>query len=211
MDVSRDDSRDAMQSDNLVLGWPSFPAVTSTLLAGVSVIGLFLGLGTLTGQSWVTWFGLLVAAGILAAHVVRYRRALRQRHRAQETLSAHLISHCKHLGGSSFMQQYYEDLDHVVLVLTEDALHICVDDNPLNIFTTVPLYDITEVQLGPDRADEPDQKAPVVQREILNLAIRTSGQRLYRVSFSNFEKQAPAALWADNLRRLVVRQPAMVE
>lgn len=188
------------------LAWPDYPSVFTTLLAAGAVAGLFLGLGTLTVQGWVIWLGLVIAAGILASHVVRHRQATQRRAQARTALGARLMSQCKSLGGSSFLQRYHDGMDPVVLVLTDDALHIGHPD-PLHIFATLPLYEIDDVQVGPvkdpkwdsdemqhDLADEPNA---------LNLAVHMSGQKIYRLAFSQFEKHAPPDMWATSLRKSV--------
>jgi hypothetical protein len=196
--------------DELVLAWPNYPEILNTLLSAVGVAGIFLGLGTLTQQAWVTWLGLVVSAGVLGSHVVRYRRASAQRQMAREMLGARLICHCRRVGGPSFMQTYYDGNEQVVLLLTDDALHICQADTPLRISSTIPFYDIQDVQVGPVK--EPLWDSDIAgetledKKDVLNLAVRMSGPRVYRLAFCDFERHAPAEAWATALSRVVERR-----
>ena len=194
------------------LAWPDYPAITTTLLAAVGIAGVFLGIGTLTSQSWVVWLGLIVAVSLLGYHVVRYRRARAQRALTQTMLGAHLISHCRHFGGPKSMQEYYRGGERVVLILTDDALHICPDDSPLQIFTTVPLYALqvaevegraAEADLLPVLADLKDQK------EMLSLGVQLNSYAVQRLLFCDFEKNSPPTCWAHALNRML-RPRAMV-
>lgn len=197
------------QRDEVHLVWPDYPDILTTLLAAVGVAGIFLGMGALTEQGWVTWVGLVVAAGVLGSHVVRYRRATAQRALAQQLLGARLISHCRRLGGPSFVQSYFDGMERVVLLLTDDALHICQNDPSLQIATTLHFYEIRDVQIG--RVEAPLWDADLAgetlenQEGVLNLAVQRGGARIYRLAFSGFESHAPAESWHHALARVVER------
>jgi hypothetical protein len=194
----------SLPSGQVVLRWPDHPSIGTTLLAAVGTAGIFLGLGTLTAQGWVTWLGLVIAAGILASHSWRHREAQKRRAATRQLLDARLISRCRRLGGPSFMQVYYDGTDSVVLVLSDDALHI-YHGEPLQIFSTIPLYVIEDASAGPvenplwEEDNVPDGLTD--EGKVLNLAVRMGGPKSFRLAFTNLERGAPPDLWAEALRR----------
>lgn len=188
------------------LAWPDYPAISTTLLAAVGVAGLFLGLGTLTMEGWVTWLGLVVAAGVLASHLLRYRRVYARRSALREALDARLIGQCRGLGESTFLRAYSEGEEPLLLVLTDDALHVGRPD-PLEIFATLPLYDISHVQAGtvshPRWDTDEVGDAAAGAAPVLNLAVRMSGQRVHRLAFGGFERRVPPSLWETTLQGML--------
>lgn len=196
--------RSTETSGQLALSWPDYPSLVTTLVAAASVAAIFLGVGTLTRQGWVTWVGLVIAAGVLASHSWRHRQATEQRDATRQHLDARLISRCRRLGGPSFMQVYYDQTEAVVLVLSDDALHI-LHDEPLQIFSTIPLYDVEDAAAGPVARPlwEEDCVTDALDDEnhVLNLAVRLEGSKSFRLAFTNLECDAPPPLWANALRR----------
>lgn len=190
------------------LAWPDYPDIFNTLLTAVSVAGIFLGLGTLTNETWFTWLGLVVTAGVLGYHLIRYRQIMEQRTQARQTLGAQLMSHCKYLGGSDFMKRQSDNTERVVLVLTDDALHIGHRE-PLNIFASLPVYNINDAQTG--HVDEPKWNTDSVptefsgQQDVLNLAVQMRGRKVYHLAFYDFEKQVPSSVWANKIGQMIMK------
>ena len=189
--------------------WPPYPEIGATLLAAVGVAGVFLGVGTLTAQGWVTWLGLVVAAGVLASHLFRYRRVMQRRAATQRMLDARLMSGCVRLGGPKFMQHYYDGHERVILALTDDALHILTGE-PLAVFTTISLFNLHAAQAGhvPHPIWDEDYITSDLGDEggVLNLAVQMSGLKVYRMAFKDFERHAPASRWADALQHSIVQR-----
>ncbi len=185
-----------------MLAWPAPPGVLATLVAAVVVATLFLGIGTLTQQRWLPVLGVVVAVGVLVVHVVRYQRAEAARRQAQQTIGARLMSRCRASGGPEALHSYTDEVDWLVLALTDNALHLCQAE-PLEIFMTLPLYSIGEVQV----AEPAESKGVVANRRAagrnacLQLAARMGEHAAYRMTFCNFEPNAPAPLWGRALAR----------
>lgn len=195
-----------LSSNNLA--WPDYPDILSTLLTAVSVAGIFLGLGTLTNETWFTWLGLVLSAGVLGYHIIRYRQIIQQRTDATQILGAQLISHCRYLGGSDFMKMQRDNTERVVLVLTDDALHVGHRE-PLNIFASLPVYNINDAQVG--HLAEPkwntDSVPPELsqQEDVLNLAVHMRGSKIYHLAFYDFEKEVPSSVWANRIGQMIIK------
>jgi hypothetical protein len=202
---------ESQPTEQFVPAWPNHPEKMTTLLAAAGVAGTFLGLGTLTGQRWVTWLGLVVAAAILVSHIVRHRRTDAHRAATCELLNVRLMSRCERRGGPTFMQTYYGRTEPVVLALSDMGLHICRGE-ALQILTTLPLYDIEAVGAGPIEQSvwQTDFVAEPLADEgdVLNLAVRMSGDKLHCFTFTHFERHAPPALWADAIRHSIPQRAA---
>ncbi|MBA3533241.1 MAG: hypothetical protein H0T73_15080, partial [Ardenticatenales bacterium] len=87
---------------------------------------------------------------------------------------------------------------------------ICSTDTPLRISTTLPFYDIQDVQVGPVKEplwDSDTAGESLEDRDdVLNLAVRMSGTRIYRLAFCDFEKHTPLPVWASALSKVVERR-----
>jgi hypothetical protein len=169
------------------VAWTPYPGVMTTLLAGIGVITLFLGLSTITNTIWFTWIGLGLMGFIVGAHLWRYWQARRNRVLAREQLHATLISQCRSSEESSFLKRHHIGTEPLILVLTEDSLHVGHRD-PLDIFATVPLYNVEKVALNGNSTNP-----------TLKLEVRTNGERVHTLAFNDFESNAPARAWAEAL------------
>ena len=202
---------ESQPSEQFVPAWPNHPEKMTTLLAAVGVAGTFLGLGTLTGQYWVTWLGLVVAAASLVSHVVRHRQTDTRRAATSDLLNVHLISRCEPVGGPRFLQSYYDRGEPVVLVLSDVGLHICQGE-VLQHFTTLPLYDIEDANIR--AIEQPAWESgfvaepPSREGDVLNLTVRVSGDKIHHFTFTRFERHAPPTLWANALRHSLPRRAA---
>ena len=183
----------AIVSDTLL--WPEYPGVLTTLLASIVVVTLFLGFSSLTGQRFLAWVGMGLMVLIVGFHLYRWQQARKQRESAKEQLRANLISQCRTTEESPFLQRHHIGKEKVVLVLTENALQIG-HRHPLKLFATVPLYNIESAAVT---ASEKENATP--SHPVLDLALRTNGERLYHLLLSDFESHAPAAMWAQALTK----------
>lgn len=193
-----------VSEENMPIVWPDHPQVFNTLLLAATAATLMLGLATLMHQPWLTWLGLVIAAGILVWHVWRYRQVMRERRRTHQVLDAQLIGRCRGTGGPRSMQLYYDEHERMLLLLTDDALHIC-SSQPLQVVSTIPLYNIADAQVGQPQTPlwEVDRIEATWKDDVdaLNLAVRMGGETLHRLAFHDFERHAPPEQWADALRR----------
>jgi hypothetical protein len=171
------------------LAWPPYPGVMTTLLASIGVTTLFLGLSAITGLAWLTWVGLGLMAVVVGLHLWRFWQARKQRALAREQLQANLIGQCRSLNESSFLKRHNIGDEPLLLVLTDDALHLG-HRNPLDIFATVPLYNVESAAANSSTSNP-----------VLKLDIRTNSERVHTLALSNFEANAPATMWAEALVR----------
>lgn len=174
--------------DAVELSWPRYPSKISTLLALVGGMALITGIGILVGQRWLTGVGYLLGAAFVIYHLVAHYQVRRQRHATLLANAARLVSHCKQLGATPTLQPYFAQRDDVVLMLTDDALHLFGDSDPLDLFTSIPLYEIAGV--GHSDTD----------RGSLELLIEAGRQRPYLLRFNHFEPTAPASAWVTALQ-----------
>lgn len=171
------------------LAWPSYPGVMPTLLAAIGLTTLFLGLSAVTNTAWFAWVGLVLMTGVVGLHLWRFIQTRRRRAFTREQLHATLIGQCRGLEDSSFLKRHNIGADPLVLVLTDDALHIG-HRNPLDIFATVPLYNVYKATSTGTASDA-----------ILKLDIRTNSDRVHSLALTDFEANAPAPSWAEALGR----------
>lgn len=171
------------------LAWTPYPGVMTTLLAGIGVTTLFLGLSAITNTVWLTWVGLGLMTVILAAHLWRFWQARRNRALTREQFNAALISQCRSSEENTFLKRHNIGEEPLILVLTDDALHLGNRD-PLDIFATFPLYNIESVATNGNPANP-----------TLKLEVRTNGERVHTLAFHHFETNAPAEAWATALTR----------
>jgi hypothetical protein len=169
--------------DEHSFAWPEHPDIFVTLLATVATASMFLGVGTLTWQHWLTWVGLVVAAAVLFSHVFRHRRAQARRAATARVMQARLISRCRVRGGSNFMNAYTDSGEPVVLALTDNALLLCQPD-PVRVFLTIPLYNIEDLSV-----------VEFSQWDALHLLARLGEQREHHLILYDFEQHAPVAAW----------------
>ena len=171
------------------LAWPSYPGVITTLLAAIGVTTLFLGLSAVTATAWLTWVGLGLMALVIALHLWRFWQTRQKRALAREQMQATLMGQCLSVEDSSFLKKHNMGAEPLLLVLTEDALHLGHRD-PLDIVATIPLYNVESATANGTAANP-----------VLKLDIRTNGERIQTVALTNFETNAPAHVWAEALVR----------
>lgn len=171
------------------LAWPSYPGVMTTLLASIGVTTLFLGLSAVTNTPWLTWVGLGLMAGVVGLHLWRFWQARKKRALTREQLHANLIGQCRSLDDSSFLKRHNVGAERLLLVLTDDALHLG-HHNPLDIIATVPLYNVESAAANGTAA-----------KPVLKLDIRTNSDRVHTLALTDFEANAPAQVWAEALGR----------
>lgn len=171
------------------LAWPSYPGVMTTLLAAIGVTTLFLGLSAVTNTIWFTWVGLGLMVGVVGLHLWRFWQARQKRAIAREQLHANLIGQCRSLEDSSFLKRHNIGDEPLLLVLTDDALHLG-HHNPLDIIATVPLYNVESAAANGSAA-----------KPVLKLDIRTNSERVHTLALTDFEANTPAQLWAEALGR----------
>jgi hypothetical protein len=169
--------------DGHTFAWPEHPDIFVTLLATVATASLFLGVGTLTQQHWLTWVGLVVAAAVLFSHLFRHRCAQSRRQATAHVMQASLISRCRVRGGSNFMNAYTDSGEPVVLALTDNALHLCQPD-PVRVFLTIPLYNIEDLSV-----------VEFSHWDALHLLARLGEQREHHLIVYDFESHAPVQAW----------------
>lgn len=171
------------------LAWPAYPGVMTTLLASIGLTTLFLGLSAVTNTPWLTWLGLALMVVVVGLHLWRFWQARKQRAIAREQLHATLIGQCRSLDESSFLKRHNIGAEPLLLVLTDDALHLG-HQNPLDIFATVPLYNVESAAANGSAVNP-----------VLKLDIRTNGERIHTLALSHFESNTPAHVWAEALGR----------
>lgn len=171
------------------LAWPSYPGVMTTLLAAIGITTLFLGLSAVTNTVWFTWIGLGLMVGVVGFHLWRVWQTRQKRAVAREQLHANLIGQCRSLEESSFLKRHNIGAEPLLLVLTDDALHLG-HHNPLDIIATVPLYNVESAAANGSAA-----------KPVLKLDIRTNSERVHTLALTDFEANAPAQMWAEALGR----------
>jgi hypothetical protein len=93
-------------------------------------------------------------------------------------------------------------------VLTDDALHIGHRE-PLNIFASLPVYNINDAQAG--HVAEPKWNTDSVptefsgQQDVLNLAVQMRAPKVYHLAFYDFEKQVPSSVWANRIGQMIIK------
>jgi hypothetical protein len=170
------------------LAWSRYPGVVTTLLAAIAITTLFLGLSSVTSTVWLTWVGLGLMGAVVVLHLWRVWNTRRQRTDAQAHFHAQLIGSCRPIEENAFLKRHNVSEDPLVLLLTEDALQFAYID-PLNIFATLPLYNIEAATLTENGTNNPT----------LQLNVRTAHDRLYTLKLADFESHAPAPRWAQAL------------
>lgn len=168
------------------LEWPNHPELMNTLLAIVVVIGVFLGLGTLTQQRWLAWIGLGLGLAIALTHLIRHRRTAAARAAAARALGARMIGRCGRVVSPPQLAALLDTRDELVLVLTDDMLYLCQNGGTLTALTSIALYDIESVE---------------VLEEGLALRVTPSGMTPQTFRFEELGPRHGAAGWAAALRR----------
>jgi hypothetical protein len=190
-------SKPREKKGDLGYSWPAYPQITTTLLAAVTVAGVFVGIGSLTQQTWMFWLGLLTVGGVMGSHILRYWSVRVQRRDAREAWHAQLICQCSTATGTGLrlMQGYFRAREPVLLILTENALHLSCSDQ-LQIVHTIPLYNIVEAQVV---------QLPMTQAAsstALHLSVHSQGNLLDELAFYGFERHAPASLWVTMIEQI---------